>query len=286
MGEVARSGRWLTGSPSRDDVERVLAEVSAGRVGRAAPSAPVRRAGDAAAADRSAAGALSVPEELADLLPSGLRRGATVSVTGSTSLLLFLLSGAMTGTDLWSTVVGVPNLGLVAAAEMGVPLDRLALVPHPGPDLPSVVGALIDGMGLVAATAPAGVSDATARALSGRARSRGCVLLVGSGWSGVDLEIGAGVRRWVGLGEGRGRLRYCDLDVEVRGRGAAARPRRATIRLPRTAGTDAGQGSHRGDMMAQRWERLDESAPRASSSPRLLGPDGFAGLSGKTRRAG
>lgn len=196
MGEAARAGRWLGGSPDRDEVARVLAEVSAGRGRRAAPAVPVRRAGDAAVGDRSVAGALAVPGELAGVLPSGLRRGATVRVTGSTTLLLLLLAGAMADSDLWSAVVGAPDLGLVAAAELGVPLQRLALVPHPGPDLAAVVGALVDGMSLVAATSrSAGVSEATARALSGRARSRGCVLLVGQGWPAVDLEIGADARR-------------------------------------------------------------------------------------------
>jgi hypothetical protein len=287
VGEAARAGRWLTGSPDRHEVERVLAEASAGRGRRAAPAAPVRRAGDAAVADRSAAGALSVPEELAGLLPSGLRRGATVMVTGSTSLLLLLLAGAMTGTDLWSAVVGAPNLGLVAAAEMGVPLDRLALVPHPGPDLPGVVGALVDGMSLVAATAPAGVSEATARALSGRARSRGCVLVVGQKWPGVDLEIGADGRCWTGLGEGRGRLRYCEFDVEVRGRGSAARPRRATIRLPRAAGTDSVQGwTHQDGAPEQRWKATGGNSPTGSPSPWQLGRDGMVGLPDQAQRAG
>jgi hypothetical protein len=184
VGEGARRpGRWLGNSPTINDVERVLAEVSAGRASRAATFAQVRRAGEAAAADWAAAGTLPAPEELASLLPSvGLRRGTTVSVTGSASLLLAMIAVAMTGTDLWSAVVGVPRLGAVAAAEMGVPLDRLALVPYPGPDWPTVVGALIDGRGLVVAAPPtAGVADATARALSGRARSRGCVLFVGTG---------------------------------------------------------------------------------------------------------
>ncbi|WP_334444875.1 class I SAM-dependent methyltransferase [Micromonospora sp. CPCC 206060] len=83
-------------------------------------------------------------------------------VTGSTSLLL-LLAGTVTGTDLWSAVGGAPSLGLVAAAEIGVSLDRLALVFHPGPDLPAVVSALVGAMSLVAATGLAGVSEATAR---------------------------------------------------------------------------------------------------------------------------
>jgi hypothetical protein len=237
--------------------------------------------------DRSVAGALAVPEELAEVLPSGLRRGATVRVTGSTSLLLLLLAGAMADTDLWSAVVGAPDLGLVAAAGLGVPLQRLALVPHPGPDLAAVAGALVDGMSLVAATSPsAGVSEATARALSGRARSRGCVLLVGQGWPGVDLEIGADARRWTGLSEGRGRLRYCEFDVEVRGRGSASRPRRATVRLPR-AGVESVQGWTHGDgAKGQRLEAVGGTPSADSPAPWQVGHGGLVGLPDEARRAG
>ncbi|MDG4794989.1 hypothetical protein [Micromonospora sp. WMMD1082] len=238
--------------------------------------------------DRSVAAALAVPDELAGVLPSGLRRGATVRVTGSTSLLLLLLAGAMADTDLWSAVVGVPHLGMLAAAELGVPLERLALVPSPGPDLPAVVGALVDGMSLVAVTSPgAGVGEATARALGRRARSRGCVLVVGQGWPGADLEISAGGRRWAGLGEGRGRLRYCDFDIEVRGRGSAARPRRATIRLPH--GADIGPvrtWEHSDGAGDRRRKAIEGRMPDGSPSPWHIGPDGLVGPPDKTPRAG
>ncbi|MDG4834194.1 hypothetical protein O7627_33555 [Solwaraspora sp. WMMD1047] len=235
--------------------------------------------------DRSVAGALAVPGELAGVLPSGLRRGATVRVTGPTSLVLLLLAGAMADSDRWSAVVGLADLGMVAAAELGVPLQRLALVPHPGPELAAVVGALIDGMSLVAATSrSAGVSEATARALSGRARSRGCVLLVGQGWPAADLEIGTAARRWTGLSEGRGRLRYCEFDVEVRGRGSASRPRRATIRLPR-AGVESAEGRAHGDgTNAQRPATVDGSP--SASSPWQVGPGGLRGLPDGAQRAG
>jgi hypothetical protein len=151
---------------------------------------PVHRAGEAAARDWAAAGILPVYEEIGGVLPwAGLRMGATVGTTGSTSLVQALIGGAMTRTDVWSAAVGVPGFGTVSAAAFGIPLERLALVPYPGPDWPTVVDALIDGLGLVAVTPPPGtVSDATARSLMGRARSRGCVLLVigEQPWVGTD----------------------------------------------------------------------------------------------------
>ena len=84
---------------------------------------------------------LRVVAPLAALLPGGgLRRGATVAVTGAvgaTSLMLALLAEASAG-GAWAGVVGRPDLGLVAAAEAGIALERLALVPYPGADLVAV----------------------------------------------------------------------------------------------------------------------------------------------------
>src|SRR5262245_5859995 len=92
---------------------------------------------------------LPVLPELRALLPAGgLRRGSTVAVAaghpvplgavpaggltsfGATTVLLALLAAASAAGS-WCAVVGLPALGLAAAAELGVALDRLALVPEP-----------------------------------------------------------------------------------------------------------------------------------------------------------
>ncbi|NBH10575.1 hypothetical protein GTY80_45970, partial [Amycolatopsis sp. SID8362] len=67
---------------------------------------------------------------------------------GSTSLLLALLAPA-TAAGSWAAVVGLPSLGLAAAAEHGADLSRLALVPRPGAEFPAVVAALLDGVDVV-----------------------------------------------------------------------------------------------------------------------------------------
>ncbi len=73
-----------------------------------------------------------VAAPLAPLLPGGgLRRGSVVAVHGSTALLLALLAAA-TAQGVWAAVVGVGDLGVLAAAEAGVAVQRLALVPAPG----------------------------------------------------------------------------------------------------------------------------------------------------------
>jgi len=212
----------------------------AGRMinGAAALAELVRAAGETA--EPGVHRVLPVAPELSGLLPGrGLRRGSTVSVAtgrsqpagGGTSLLLALLSEA-SRTGSWCAVVGVPALGAIAAAESGIALDRLALVPNPGPEWPTVVAALIDGVDVVVAAVPGGVSPSIASRLVARARQRGCVLVPFGPWDGADVTLRVTEGRWEGLGAGRGRLRRREVTVLARGRGAAARPREATMWLP------------------------------------------------------
>jgi hypothetical protein len=197
-----------------------------------------------AQADRTGPGSdhvLPVLPALRELLPAGgLRRGSTVAVLpGVTSVLLALLAGPSAGGS-WCAVVGLPALGALAAAELGVALDRLALVPNPGPDWPAVVGALLDGFDVVVA-APAGpVAGSVASRLAARARQRGSVLVPYARWGGADLVLESPGGGWQGLdggldgghGGGHGVLTRRELVITARGRGAAARPRAVTVLLP------------------------------------------------------
>jgi hypothetical protein len=181
---------------------------------------------------------LPVLPELADLFPAaGLRRGSTVAVHGSTSLLLALLAEATAGGS-WAGVVGVPTLGLVAAAELGVEVSRLALVPRPSVECAAVTAALLDGMDLVA-VGPGLVKPQVARRLSARARHRGAVLLSFGSWPGAELELQCEPGRWAGAGPegGYGHLRTREAVVRTRGRGSAARPMLTELLLPGPAGT-------------------------------------------------
>src|SRR3954466_12656202 len=73
---------------------------------------------------------LPVLPALASLFPGGaLRRGSLVAVDGGpavTSLALALLAEASAAGS-WAAAVGLPSLGLAAAAELGVSLGRLVL---------------------------------------------------------------------------------------------------------------------------------------------------------------
>lgn len=172
---------------------------------------------------------------LAELLPGGgLRQGSVVAVRGSTALLLALLAAA-TAQGTWAAVVGVGDLGVLAADEAGVAVHRLALVPEPGDPAP-VVAALLEGMGLVA-VADVGLLPAGAqRSLTARARQRGAVLLPLGRWPGADVELECRTEAWHGAQDGHGRLRSRDVVVRVTGRGAAARPRSARLLLPGPGG--------------------------------------------------
>jgi hypothetical protein len=183
---------------------------------------------------------LPVAPELSGLLPNrGLRRGSTVAVatgqsapgSGGTSLLLSLLSAASRAGS-WCAVVGVPELGALAAAESGIALDRLALVPNPGPEWPTVVAALIDGVDVVVMAVPGPVSASIASRLVARARQRGSVLMPFGRWDGADVTLQVMHGMWDGLEAGRGRLRRREVTITARGRGAAARPREITLWMP------------------------------------------------------
>lgn len=194
------------------------------------------------AAGASAAGTLlPVLPELETVLPlRGLRRGSTVSVTGSRAMLLALLAGA-TAAGSWAAVVGMPDLGVAAAAELGVELGRLALVPRPGADLVRVAGALFDGVDIVVVAGE--VRPRAARQLAARARHRGAVLVAAGPWRGADVELRCTPGDWSGVDQtGRGYL--AERPVAVSGRSRwSARPLESTLLLPgpggRVAAADA-----------------------------------------------
>ncbi len=182
--------------------------------------------------------ALPVPPALAPLLPDGLRRGATTAVLGSTSLALAVLAAA-SAAGAWVAVVGQPTFGLLAAAEAGVDLTRLAVVPSPGADAATVLGALVDGMDAVVVGPRVAHVDADRRRLSARARARGATLLPTVAWPGADVVLTADPvgehGGWRGVGAGQGRLRTQQVRVARSGRRGAAVPLSLVLALPLAA---------------------------------------------------
>lgn len=105
----------------------------------------------------------------------------------------------------WCGVVGMPELGAEAAQQAGVVLDRLVLVPEPGPRWLSAVAALAEVLGVVAvrpggAVAPA---DAPARLASRWTGKRPCSSLVRPRAEAV-LRVEEPL--WSGVGDGYGNL--------------------------------------------------------------------------------
>ncbi|MCX5045455.1 hypothetical protein OG921_19995 [Aldersonia sp. NBC_00410] len=175
---------------------------------------------------------LAVPDGIARLLPKGgLVRGSVASYSGPNSLLAGLLAAA-TKAGAHAVLIGMPRFGLLAAVEMGARLDRIAVVPDPGPDPVEVAAVLLDGMDLVVlGLGGAAVAPTRSRALVARARSKGAALVVTDGhWTGVELSLAARVVGYEGLGRGCGRVRAVQLDVSATRRGAPSRTVRVDVR--------------------------------------------------------
>ncbi len=188
---------------------------------------------------------LPVLPGLDTVVPGGLRRGSTVAVDGSVSLLLALL-GAASADGAWCALVGMPTISAEAALEYGVELSRLAFVPQPragwvGTGWTTAVGALLDAVDVVVARPPARVVPGDVRRLAARVRTREAVFVpfAAPDWPQADVRLratGLPDGGWDGIGQGYGRLRRRRLRVEATGRGAHARPRSATLWLPAAGG--------------------------------------------------
>ena len=175
---------------------------------------------------------LPVAAPLDGLFPyGGLVRGSVVSVESLT--VAFALLAATSALGGWCAAAGLPDLGLAAAADAGIDLQRFVLVPAPGEQWAVAVATLLDGIGVVLARPPARIPANTARRLAARTRERRAVLLVNGAWpEQVDLRIRLEASEWSGLSGGYGRLRHRRTGLVATGRGAAARERRVSAWLP------------------------------------------------------
>lgn len=148
---------------------------------------------------------------LGDLLPGGaLAAGGRYQVAASTTLALALLQGP-SAAGAWCAVVGVPDVGVEAAAGLGIDLERLVLVPHPGQQWMSVVSALIDVVSVVLVKPPvrdgrSRVPEAAAGKLAARLRQREAVLVSLGEWPQADAALAISESAWAGLGPGFGHL--------------------------------------------------------------------------------
>lgn len=161
-----------------------------------------------------------------------LRAGAAYGVDNSTLALLMLAGPSAAGE--WATVIGVPDFGAEAAAELGVRLERTILVPEPGESWLEAVAALVDVTGLVVVRPPARVPERTAERIGARLRTRGAALVALGApgtWPRAEAHLSVVEPRWAGVGRGEGFLAARELVVEVRRSAGVRAARRETLWL-------------------------------------------------------
>ncbi|MGI9607627.1 MAG: hypothetical protein ACR2P0_15975 [Acidimicrobiales bacterium] len=205
---------------------------------------------------------LPVPEVFHDLLPGGgLQRGWTVRVEGGASAraMAWALLGGVTTSGGWVAAVDVPGIGLAAAREVGVAIERVLVVNSPdAATWSAVIGALIGAVDVVMFGAPRHrVVPSEYRRMSSRARERGSVLFELASAGGnegqlqYDLSIDVDPIEWEGLGQGYGCLQGRAVEVEASGRRIRGRSRTDRFALPAPSGT------------IERLERVAEVIPLA-----------------------
>jgi hypothetical protein len=171
---------------------------------------------------------LPVPQLLASVLPDALPRGAVAVLSGARSLPLSMVA-AVTAAGGNAAIVGQPNVGLLAAVEMGADLSRLAVIPDPGTDPVEVAAVLMDGMDLIVlALGGRSVPMTRARAVVARAQQKGCTLLVTDGdWQGASMRLKARVSGYETTSDKPGFGRISKVRLEVCAAGRAIRQARA-----------------------------------------------------------
>ena len=194
-----------------------------------------------------------VVEALSAVLPHGLQQGSTVACLGgaaTSAALLVVAEASQRGA--WVGVAGLAGLGVQAAEEAGVEVERLVAVrqrtgtnvsPHEqaGQIMDDglwgqVLAAMIDGFDLVLVGPDVSVRAATGRRVQARAQARGAVVVFAGEVPGftADLQVRTEAR-WEGLGVGHGHLQARRLMVEVQGR-RVPRPRRDELWCPAADG--------------------------------------------------
>lgn len=183
---------------------------------------------------------LPVPDALTSLFPDGaLRRGTVVGVggLGATSLALAVAAGPSAAGS-WTAFVGGTDIGLVAAGEHGVVLERVMVVDPEPSAWSSALAALIGAVDVIVISPRHRLREPDARRIGSRLRERGSVLVsIGSRWPvGADVQLDVDESRWCGVGVGHGVLQSRKVTIAGSGRGAAARPRSLDVLLPGPGG--------------------------------------------------
>lgn len=156
---------------------------------------------------------------LADLLQ--LRTGGAYQVDRASLGLALLSAASQEGS--WTAVVGAADIGVEAAAELGIDLTRTVLVPDPGEQWVEATAALIDVVSIVLLRPPGDVPAHTASKLAARLRKRSAALVVWGRWPGAEARLRVHAATWSGATEGHGRLRSRQVRLGVQAGSAPER---------------------------------------------------------------
>ena len=171
---------------------------------------------------------LPTRDELRGLLPGGaLMRGGSYAVHGSLRLAIALLASA-SSSGMWCGAVGFPDLGLEAAAALGIALERFVLVPEPGNMTLGATATLSEVLSVLLIRSPTSVRGSDASRIAARLRERGAALITVGDWPHPTSRLRVVESTWHGLDSGRGLLGQQDLTVLAEDRRG---PTRHTVRF-------------------------------------------------------
>jgi len=173
---------------------------------------------------------LPVPPELRAMFPEGgLVRGRTVLCSGDAAVVMALrVVSSATQAGSWLGIVGVHNVGVQAASEHGVALQRVVFVQPASSrtEWVSTVAAAADGFDVLMLEVPHGITAADARRVQTRiqARRNALVLIGATQQSAVqsvfqpDVIMNTATTQWHGIERGAGHVQGRDVQVAVSGR--------------------------------------------------------------------
>ncbi len=173
---------------------------------------------------------LPVSPDLHAMFPEGgLVRGRTVLCGGDAAVALALrIVSQPTQAGSWLGVVGVHNIGVQAASEQGVALQRVVFV-QPATsraEWVSTVAAAADGFDVLMLEVPHGITVADARRVQTRIQSRrNALVLIGATQKLAlqsvfqpDVVIDTTTTQWNGIERGSGHVQSREVCVTVSGR--------------------------------------------------------------------
>ncbi len=173
---------------------------------------------------------LPVSPDLRAMFPEGgLVRGRTVLCGGDAAVALALrIVSQPTQAGSWLGVVGVHNIGVQAASEQGVALQRAVFV-QPATsraEWVSTVAAAADGFDVLMLEVPHGITVADARRVQTRIQSRrNALVLIGATQKLAlqsvfqpDVVMDTTTTQWNGIERGSGHVQSREVCVTVSGR--------------------------------------------------------------------